>query len=171
MIHTSPSMFPDDTRMALWAADTILVIHAAYIGFVVVGLFVVVLGGFLRWRWIRQPVFRWLHLAAMAVVVVQSFLGLTCPLTLWEDTLRRGVGRDGVSAQGFVAHWLHRLIFFEADPAVFTAIYTGFFLLFLAAWWKFPPRPLFISPAARCDGGAGNGSVPPTRPPRVAARE
>ena len=65
-------------------ADAVLVLHFGIVVFVVGGLVLVVAGNALRWRWVNAFGFRLAHLAAIAVVVAQSWLGEVCPLTTLE---------------------------------------------------------------------------------------
>ena len=39
----------------------------------------------------------------------------------------------------FVQHWLHRLIFYQAEAWVFTLSYTVFGALVILAWYLAPP--------------------------------
>lgn len=121
-----------------WLADAVLVLHFAVVLFVVGGLVLVVAGNLLRWHWVNQLWFRLAHLAAIAVVVAESWLGIDCPLTTLEAWLRM---RSGAVAhgEGFIAHWLQRLLFYEAPGWVFVLAYTAFGLLVVAAWWRYPP--------------------------------
>lgn len=123
-------------------ADAVLVLHAAIVFFVVGGLVLVVLGNRLGWRWVNRWWFRLAHLGAIAVVVAESWLGITCPLTTLEAWLRTQAGSaEGPGAgQGFIEHWLQRLLFYTAPPWVFVLAYSAFFALVLAAWWRWPPR-------------------------------
>ena len=73
------------------------------------------------------------------MVAVQSWFGLTCPLTILEMNLRDRAG-DATYDSTFIAHWLQRLLFYEAPPWVFTVGYTLFGLLVVASWLKFRPR-------------------------------
>jgi hypothetical protein len=75
-------------------ADAILVVHFLFIAFVLGGQGCIIAGAFRRWTWIRQCGFRLAHLVAIAVIVVQSWVGMMCPLTLWESTCRRTVGEQ-----------------------------------------------------------------------------
>ena len=120
-------------------ADLILVVHALVVGFVVFGQAAIMLGGVLGWRAVRSIAFRITHLALVVFVAVQAWLGVACPLTVWEHSLRRAAGQQapGVS---FVEYWLARLIFYHAPSWVFVAAYTGFALLVAASWWCWPPR-------------------------------
>lgn len=77
----------------LLAADAILVIHGAFVAFVIIGLVLIYVGHGMTWHWIRNRWFRLLHVGAIAVVVLQSWLGVICPLTLWEMRLRELGGR------------------------------------------------------------------------------
>ncbi len=120
-------------------ADAVLVVHFAVVLFVVGGLAVVLAGNWLGWDWVNRLWFRVAHLAAIAVVVLQAWLGQHCPLTTLEAWLRVQAGR-GAYESSFIEHWLQRLIYFEAPPWVFTAVYTAFGALVLWAWWRFPPR-------------------------------
>jgi hypothetical protein len=128
-------------------ADVVLVTHVAFVGFVVLGLLVILLGGVRGWRWIRHPWFRALHLAAISLVVAQAWLGMLCPLTTLEMHLRARAG-EPTYEETFIARWLHELLYYEAPPWVFVVIYTLFGLAVVASWVKFPPRP-FRSGARR----------------------
>lgn len=122
------------------AADLILVTHVVFVAFVVLGLLLIVCGGFLGWRWIRNPWFRTGHLAAIGVVVAQAWFGVICPLTTWEMNLRAQAG-DETYGGTFIAHWLQKLLYYEAPPWVFALCYTIFGLMVVGTWVGFRPRP------------------------------
>ena len=69
-------------------ADLVLVSHALFVGFVVFGFALILAGLALGWAWARSPGFRYAHLAAIGVVVVQAWFGIECPLTTLESALR-----------------------------------------------------------------------------------
>ena len=54
----------------LHAADAILVVHFAFIIFVVGGQLCVIVGYFRGWRWVHNLAFRISHLIAIAVVLI-----------------------------------------------------------------------------------------------------
>ena len=124
---------------AMSAADLVLVAHAAFIAFVVGGQILILAGWAGDWRWPRHLPFRVLHLAAIATVVLESWLGIVCPLTWLEFELRADEG-SALAADGFVAYWLHRLIFYDAPSWVFTLVYTLFGATVVAAFVWYPPR-------------------------------
>ena len=120
-------------------ADFVLVAHALFAAFVVLGLLLVFAGKLLRWRWVRNPWFRAAHLLAIGVVVLQSWVGVICPLTNWEMSLRAKAG-ETVYEGSFIAHWLHELLYYDAPPWVFVVCYTGFGVLVLLSWYYVRPH-------------------------------
>jgi polyferredoxin len=80
-------------------------------------------------------VFRYSHLAAVGIVVGQAWLGRICPLTTWENALRRRAGQSSYE-ETFIQHWLHPLLFYAAPAWVFTAIYSIFGVLVALVWWR-----------------------------------
>lgn len=119
-------------------ADLILVTHALFVAFVVSGLVVIVPGWIWHWRWIRNRWFRFIHLLAIGIVIAESWLGMVCPLTEWENQSRAAAGGSAY-AGSFVQHWLHEILFYDFAPWVFTAAYTVFGILVLIAWLLVPP--------------------------------
>jgi hypothetical protein len=76
-------------------ADGLVVVHAAFVGFVV-------LGGLLALRWPRVA---FVHLPAVAWGVVVELAGWVCPLTPLENQAREAGG--GTAYQGdFIEHYL-----------------------------------------------------------------
>jgi hypothetical protein len=125
-----------------WAsrlADLIVFFHATYVGFIVFGLAAILLGVVVRWNWVRNIWFRAIHLIAIGIVVGESLVGMPCPLSIWEAQLRKAAGQTVYSGD-FLGHWAHRLIFFRADPWVFTLIYMLFGMAVLATFLLAPPR-------------------------------
>lgn len=118
-------------------ADAVLVLHAAFVGFVVVGQVYVLCGWVLGWPSTRNRTFRLLHLAAILIVVLQAWFGLRCPLTLLEAHLRADALAHG---QSFIGYWLSRLIYYDLPGWVFTSAYTLFGLLVVLSFVGCPPR-------------------------------
>jgi hypothetical protein len=114
-------------------ADTMLVVHFAFVVFVVLGFLLILIGLLARWSWIHNLYFRIAHLTAIGIVVLQAWFGRFCPLTIWENELRRKAGQSGY-AESIIEHWLHKILFYQAEPWVFTAIYTCFGILVLLVW-------------------------------------
>jgi len=110
--------------------------------FNIVSLPAIWVGYFLHWRFVRNFCFRSVHLLLIAYVAVQALTGQTCPLTTWENDLRVKAGTDTQYAGSFVAHWVQRVLFYEADERVFSVAYSVFFgLVLLTLFLVKPNRP------------------------------
>ena len=81
--------------MYLFLADLVLVVHLAFVVFVLCGGLLV-----LRWRWIA-----WLHLPATVWGAAVEFTGWICPLTPLENWLRAQGGKTFYSSD-FIAQYL-----------------------------------------------------------------
>lgn len=121
-------------------ADAVLTLHFGVVAFVLGGALAVLLGGPAGWAWVRRPLWRWVHLGAIGFVVLQTWLGADCPLTVLEVWLRaQGAGPDAGLAQGFIEYWLQRVLYYEAPGWVFGLVYSLFGALVLTLWWRYPP--------------------------------
>ncbi len=123
----------------LLAADLLLLGHVLFVGFVVFGLILIVVGKPLAWAWVRNPWFRITHLSAIGIVVLQSWFGIICPLTTWEMAFRERAG-DAAYTGSFISHWLETLLYYNAPPWVFVVCYTAFGALVVVSWIWVPPR-------------------------------
>ena len=81
-------------------ADFVFIVHLLFVLFVV-------LGGIVVWRY---PKMAWLHIPAAAWGALIEFGGWICPLTPWEQSLRRLAGEEGYSG-GFVEHYLVPILY------------------------------------------------------------
>lgn len=121
--------------MSALAADTVLVVHFLFVLFVVGGLALILAGGPFGWRWVRIRAFRLAHLAAIALVALESLAGMVCPLTRWEDALRGASGGQ----TSFVGRWVSRLLYYDFPEAAFTVAYVVFALAVAWTWRLVPP--------------------------------
>jgi hypothetical protein len=119
-------------------ANLILATHALFVAFVILGLAAILPGWYWHWSWVRNWRFRVLHLLAIGFVIAESWLGMICPLTEWENRAREAAGGSTYSSS-FIQHWLHEILFYDFAPWVFTVAYTIFGALVLIAWLLVPP--------------------------------
>lgn len=83
-------------------ADLVLIVHLAFVVFVLCGGLLV-----LRWRWIA-----WLHLPAAVWGAVVEFTGWICPLTPLENWLR-AQGGEATYGSDFIAQYLLSVLYPE----------------------------------------------------------
>jgi hypothetical protein len=82
------------------AADLILALHLGFILFVI-------FGGLLL---LRHPRVMYLHVPAAVWGAFVEISGRICPLTTWENDLRRSAGESGY-AESFIEHYLVPIIY------------------------------------------------------------
>ncbi len=120
-------------------ADIVVAVHLALVGFIVIAMAAIVLGIVLKWRWVRNFYFRTVHLAMIAIVVEKTILGVSCPLTDWEDQLRERAG-ETVLEGTFIGRLLHGILFWNVPQSTLAIFYYLFGLAVLLAFIFAPPR-------------------------------
>ncbi len=106
------------------AADVVMVVHLAFVVFVVVG-------GLATWRWAQLAA---LHAASALYGVVILVAGFTCPLTPLEKTLRGRAGDAGYDG-GFVEHYVVGVLYpGELTPAVQVGLVGGLIAVNVAVY-------------------------------------
>ncbi len=115
-------------------ADAVLVTHAAFVAFVM-------LGGLLAWR---RPRLAWLHLPAVAWGAWIELTGGVCPLTPLENRLRSLAGEQGYPG-GFLEHYLLALLYpdgltHELQLALALLVLAVNAVVYAVAWRRFRRR-------------------------------
>ena len=99
-------------------ADVVVVLHLAFV-------FFVLFGGVIVWRWSRVA---WLHLPSVMWGVSIEWAGLPCPLTPWETWLRRQSG-TAVYEGDFVERYLLPVLYPEELTRTIQLVLGGFVLV------------------------------------------
>jgi hypothetical protein len=117
-------------------ADAVMLTHVTFLVFLA-------LGGFVAWgfRWLIVP-----HVAAAGWGLVSVVAGIGCPLTGWEDRLRRRAGEAGLPG-GFIDTYLTGVVYPNEHLMTARLLVAG---LVAASWVGFAVR---------------RTSAPPTSPP------
>lgn len=123
-----------------------MALHILTVIFVIFGLILIFTGKFLHWRWVCNPWFRGLHLLAIAVVVMQAWAGVICPLTTLEMWFREQGGGE-VYAGSFITYWMQSVLYYQAPAWVFTSVYSVFGAAVLLSWVIVRPNKLWENKA------------------------
>ena len=124
--------------LTIYLADIVAIIHLGYVVFVILGFILIVVGIIFKWRWIRNPWFRILHLGAILAVAMEAIVGVHCPLTMLEFRLRYPTGpfRERGS---FIGTLIDSILFYDAPGWLFTAVYCGFAIAVFITFIMAPP--------------------------------
>jgi len=111
-------------------ADIVLVLHLAFVVFVVAG-------GVIVWR---RPGLAWLHVPAAVWGALIMFAGWICPLTPLENWLRRLGGEAGYSG-GFVEEYVLTILYPSGLTRTHQIVLGAIVLVLNLAvyglvWWK-----------------------------------
>ncbi len=117
-------------------ADLIMIVHLAWVIFMIVGLPLGLL--------VKSPTLRWIHFIGMMVTGTFAALGMYCPLTIWEEGLRRAIQPDFSYGGSFLARHLGPILYPDISPALLNRASMFWGLLTLASMiiWK-PKVPSF----------------------------
>jgi hypothetical protein len=121
-------------------ADTVVIFHFLYVIFAVGGQVVIMIGWISRWQFIRLPAFRIVHLIAVTLVAIEAAIGMICPLTEWEYSLRQSAGQLVDRDLSFIARLVRMIIFYDFPPWVFTAMHISFGFMVMITFILVPPR-------------------------------
>ncbi len=135
----APDWYPEDPETCLALANAIVVVHVLVVGFVLVGEGLILLGWWRRWSWVGNRWFRIAHLATIAFIAVQALLDRICPLTTWEFDLRLRAGKP-IEDAGFIARWLHELLYVDVEQSTLNVCYVAFAAVVLASIRLVPVR-------------------------------
>ena len=120
-------------------ADLVVAIHVGYVSYVVRGALAILCGAWRTWDCVRTRWFRVSHLVSITIVALEAIFNIACPLTVWEERLRKAAGEE-MGEGTFVGRLLDKLIFYDLPSWVFTAVYVAFALVVLFSFYLVPVR-------------------------------
>jgi hypothetical protein len=110
--------------------ELVLAVHFFIILFVIVGLPVGLI--------VDSRPFRIIHVTTLAAIALLMVLGIPCPLTILEETLRQAPVYEG----SFIGSWLNRIIYLEDFDASFVPyLAVGFLVLTVSSFFWKPLNP------------------------------
>jgi hypothetical protein len=123
------------------AADLLVLVHVAYVAYVVVGQLVIMLAAPFHRAWARNPWFRFTHLLAIGIVALEAVMGWRCPLSVWEEQLRQAGGQSFDGSETFMGRILHKVLFIDGMPeSFFTTLYLATLVIVVQGLLMYPPR-------------------------------
>lgn len=118
-------------------ADIIVVVHFAWILFMLVG-FIFTLRGLFYKEFFDRWLFRTLHLFGIIYVSLLAILGKYCPLTIWENILRLKYDPNLTYAGSYIIHYVEKLVYPDINPLVIR-IPTTFIVVFTILFFILKP--------------------------------
>jgi len=110
--------------------ELVLIAHFIIILFVIIGFPVGLV--------VNSRLFRIIHVTTLAGIALLMVLGISCPLTILEETLRQAPVYEG----SFIGSWLNRIIYLEDFDASFVPyLAVGFLVLTVSSFFWKPLKP------------------------------
>jgi hypothetical protein len=135
----TPFLLFDSPATLRMAAVAVLYFHFAVVAFNVFWLLVVPIGGWVRWRFVRNYWWRIAHIAALILVAAQAVAGRLCFLTIIQEYLQGRAGGE-MDAPSLLTRIVSRAIYWPLPDWAFAPLYV-LALVFAALLWRFvPPR-------------------------------
>ena len=103
--------------------------------FITFGFFLIPIGYKFGWEWIANTKLRIFHCGMMIFVTLETLLGITCPLTSIENSLR-GIHQS----QSFIGYWINQIIYWDFPTQFFIILYCIFLGWTFLMWKLCPPR-------------------------------
>jgi len=123
--------------MSAYLSDILVVLHFLWAAFMVGG-FVLAIVGIFRPACRRWFKLRTIHLIGIVFTASVPLWAGLCPLTIWEDTLRGGVGAS-TAPRSFLADYAHRLLYINVPVWVITLVTTLVALTSVILYIIYPP--------------------------------
>jgi hypothetical protein len=116
-------------------ADLVLVFHFCVVIFITFGLFLIPIGYEFGWGWVANTKLRIFHSGMIVFVTLETLLGITCPLTSIENSLR-GIHQS----KSFIGYWIKQIIYWDFPTHFFIILYCVLLWGTLLMWKLCPPR-------------------------------
>ena len=102
-------------------ADIVLVFHFCVVIFITFGFFLIPIGCKFGWGWIANTQLRIFHSGMVLFITLETLLGITCPLTSIENSLR-GIHQS----KSFIGYWIKQIIYWDFPTQFFIILYCIF---------------------------------------------
>jgi hypothetical protein len=123
------------------AADSLVFVHSLYVLFTLGGTTAILIGAVRHWKWIRNRVFRMIHLGAVLLVALEASIGVLCPLTVWEYRFRTLAGQAQEGEISFVGRIIRSIIFIDLPDWGFIVLYSLFAVIVVILVFFIRPNP------------------------------
>ncbi len=120
------------------SAYAILSIHVAFIFFLLLTPFAILIGKWQTWDWTQNLTFRNIHILLLTFVVVEVVFSLPCPLTVMENKCRKKSNMPLYST-GFFDYWIEAIFNIPYCNWLFTTILTLLAVFSFILYFAVPP--------------------------------
>ncbi len=117
------------------AADLVMTAHFLLAAFIIAGFVAIPIGYKFSWSLAQNRRLRIWHALVMGFITAETIVGLACPLTILEHSLR-----GDSPPQSFVSYWIQRVLYWDLPNEIFIAVYFLCFAWVIFLWKWCPPK-------------------------------
>lgn len=120
------------------SAYIIFSIHIAFIFFMLLTPFAVLIGEWQEWFWTQNPIFRNTHLFLLMFVIIEVLFSIPCFLTILENNCRKKSNLP-LYSKGFFDHWIETIFAITYQEWMFTSILAALAVFSFILYFIIPP--------------------------------
>ena len=121
------------------AAYTLLSMHVAFIFFLLLTPFAILIGQWRVWSWTQHRTFRNVHILSLTFVVIEVLFSIPCFLTVMENSCRKKSNLP-IYTTGFFDYWVENLFFTTYCNWMFIAILSLLAIFSFILYFAVPPE-------------------------------
>ena len=115
-------------------SEIVLLFHFCVFLFVILSFFLIPLGYYQKWDWVKNKYYRLIHLILMVIIFIETILGFMCPLTLLENFLR-----NNIEINNKITQIIHQIMYWDLPTYQFIILYLLSLLYLIFLWFFFKP--------------------------------
>ena len=115
-------------------SEIVLLFHFCIFLFMILSFFLIPLGYFQKWKWVKNKYYRLIHLILMGIIFIETILGLMCPLTILENFLR-----NNIEINNKITQIIHQIMYWDLPTYQFIILYLLSLLYLIFLWFFFKP--------------------------------
>ena len=115
-------------------SEIVLLFHFCIFLFMVLSFFLIPLGYYQKWEWVKNRYYRLIHLILMGIIFIETILGFMCPLTILENFLR-----NNIRINNKITQIIHQIMYWDLPTYQFIILYLLSLLYLIFLWCFFKP--------------------------------
>ena len=116
-------------------SEIILLFHFCIFLFMILSFFLIPLGYYQKWEWVKNKYYRSIHLILMGIISIETILGFMCPLTILENYFR-----DDIKVDNKLTEIAHQILYWDLPNYQFIILYILSFSYLIFLWFFFKPN-------------------------------
>ena len=115
-------------------SEIVLLFHFCIFLFMILSFFLIPLGYYQKWEWVKNRYYRLIHLVLMGIIFIETILGFMCPLTILENFLR-----NDKEINNKITQIIHQIMYWDLPSYQFIILYLLSLLYLIFLWCFFKP--------------------------------